>query len=747
MPTCSSELGRQRCASRAVPIGNPLFARVLQQDHARPRLQRHQVRAVADRRGAPASFADSAARNSLGGQAPQVSKPASGVRRGQRIGREVFPRPAARPAAGRIARRLGAPFERQPQPLGERGPLARRLVAERQDGVRERGAQIGMAGVPADLLQPRRPALAEGNHGRAQRPRQSQQQPAAARPSAPPRAKRRRWPRSRARGSRAAARDPRGRPAPAGCRRLRPPRRRRRSRSRDPRSRANRPPGATSVSAPTRSRREGRQRVERPHPDRRPFVSGQQRQRVPGGADLSPRAQPADPSVRRGHGKKHLRLVGRGVVRTQPVEQTRHGSRQRRNLGAEGGRQPQVRPRAMAAVAAEQVLELRRLAGERRGQRRLQRLVSKTFLSWAGGHGPAAYRGEGRPAVGIVGGLAIWAIRGPLLEHARRDGDPCFRPRTSGRIRVAGSVPCRRWANPSGCASGRVARAQCRMVAHRRARRDRRGAGPDRGRRRGGSAPRDRRRRAAVRRGRRRRGAGAPRSGDVALNKPLGCVTALRDPRHPTAYELLRGAPLFGELRPVGRLDLDTSGLLIWSTDGTEIQRLTHPKRAVPRTYQAALAGPFAPLPAKLVLDDGHEPQDQRARDAGARGGAPEPARSRPRQRRWRRSPSSAAPTTRSAGSSPRSAATCSASAVSASARSRCRAIWRPANTSCLPVGRSRDERSPRRAGRAGDPLEHRQRRADLSGRRRAASPGPPARVLARRKRGSPRRARLLGRG
>ena len=95
----------------------------------------------------------------------------------------------------------------------------------------------------------------------------------------------------------------------------------------------------------------------------------------------------------------------------------------------------------------------------------------------------------------------------------------------------------------------------------------------------------------------------------LALNKPLGCVTALRDPRHPTAYELLREAPLFGELRPVGRLDLDTSGLLLWSTDGTEIQRLTHPKRAVPRTYQAALAGPFAPLPAKLVLDDGHEPK------------------------------------------------------------------------------------------------------------------------------------------
>ncbi|HEY7374232.1 MAG TPA: pseudouridine synthase [Polyangia bacterium] len=94
----------------------------------------------------------------------------------------------------------------------------------------------------------------------------------------------------------------------------------------------------------------------------------------------------------------------------------------------------------------------------------------------------------------------------------------------------------------------------------------------------------------------------------VLLNKPVGCVTALRDPRHPTAYALLREAPLHGELRPVGRLDVDTSGLLLWTTDGAEIQRLTHPKRAVPRTYQAALARDHAPLPEALILDDGHRP-------------------------------------------------------------------------------------------------------------------------------------------
>jgi len=95
----------------------------------------------------------------------------------------------------------------------------------------------------------------------------------------------------------------------------------------------------------------------------------------------------------------------------------------------------------------------------------------------------------------------------------------------------------------------------------------------------------------------------------VLLNKPVGCVTALRDARHPTAYALLSGAPLHAELRPVGRLDADTSGLLLWTTDGAEIQRLTHPKRAVARTYHAALARAHRALPPDLVLDDGLRPR------------------------------------------------------------------------------------------------------------------------------------------
>ena len=95
----------------------------------------------------------------------------------------------------------------------------------------------------------------------------------------------------------------------------------------------------------------------------------------------------------------------------------------------------------------------------------------------------------------------------------------------------------------------------------------------------------------------------------VLQHKPVGVITALHDKHHPTAYALLEDAPLFGELRAVGRLDLDSSGLLLWTTDGPLIQRLTHPKRRVPRTYQAALAGPFRAPPPDMTLEDGHRPE------------------------------------------------------------------------------------------------------------------------------------------
>ncbi len=95
----------------------------------------------------------------------------------------------------------------------------------------------------------------------------------------------------------------------------------------------------------------------------------------------------------------------------------------------------------------------------------------------------------------------------------------------------------------------------------------------------------------------------------LRLHKPVGVVTAHEDARHPTAYALLRDAPLHRELRAVGRLDLDTSGLLLWTTDGTLLHRLTHPRYGVPREYHVGLAGEFEDPPADLRLDDGHAPR------------------------------------------------------------------------------------------------------------------------------------------
>ncbi len=95
---------------------------------------------------------------------------------------------------------------------------------------------------------------------------------------------------------------------------------------------------------------------------------------------------------------------------------------------------------------------------------------------------------------------------------------------------------------------------------------------------------------------------------DLMLHKPLGVVTAHEDARHPTAYALVTNAPLARDLRAVGRLDKETSGLLFWTTDGTLLHRMTHPRYAVPRTYHAALSGDFGEPGEGFRLADGHAP-------------------------------------------------------------------------------------------------------------------------------------------
>jgi 23S rRNA pseudouridine2605 synthase len=72
----------------------------------------------------------------------------------------------------------------------------------------------------------------------------------------------------------------------------------------------------------------------------------------------------------------------------------------------------------------------------------------------------------------------------------------------------------------------------------------------------------------------------------VALNKPLGYVTTASDERgRPTALDLVRDVP--ARLFPVGRLDRDSEGLLLLTTDGALTEWLTHPRHEIEKEYMA----------------------------------------------------------------------------------------------------------------------------------------------------------------
>ncbi len=75
----------------------------------------------------------------------------------------------------------------------------------------------------------------------------------------------------------------------------------------------------------------------------------------------------------------------------------------------------------------------------------------------------------------------------------------------------------------------------------------------------------------------------------LLLYKPKGYITTYTDPQgRPTVYDLVRDAEVW--LVPVGRLDLDSSGLLLMTNDTQFAERLTNPDYKVPKTYQVKCA-------------------------------------------------------------------------------------------------------------------------------------------------------------
>jgi 23S rRNA pseudouridine2605 synthase len=94
-----------------------------------------------------------------------------------------------------------------------------------------------------------------------------------------------------------------------------------------------------------------------------------------------------------------------------------------------------------------------------------------------------------------------------------------------------------------------------------------------------------------------------------ALNKPRGVVSTAKDTHgRPTVVDLV---PSDRRLYPVGRLDAETTGLLLLTDDGALAQRLTHPSFEVPKTYRARVLN--GPVPGRALhqlrtgvkLDDG----------------------------------------------------------------------------------------------------------------------------------------------
>ena len=77
----------------------------------------------------------------------------------------------------------------------------------------------------------------------------------------------------------------------------------------------------------------------------------------------------------------------------------------------------------------------------------------------------------------------------------------------------------------------------------------------------------------------------------VLMNKPQGYVTATEDKTEKTVMELLPEAYKHLDLKPVGRLDKATEGLLLFTNDGDLLHRLISPKKQVPKVYYARHEG------------------------------------------------------------------------------------------------------------------------------------------------------------
>lgn len=89
----------------------------------------------------------------------------------------------------------------------------------------------------------------------------------------------------------------------------------------------------------------------------------------------------------------------------------------------------------------------------------------------------------------------------------------------------------------------------------------------------------------------------------IMLNKPVGYVVSRDGQGSPTIYDLL--PPELHHLKPIGRLDKDSSGLLLLTNNGQLAHELTHPSFQKTKVYEVELDKPLEPLHRQMISDHG----------------------------------------------------------------------------------------------------------------------------------------------
>jgi 23S rRNA pseudouridine2605 synthase len=90
----------------------------------------------------------------------------------------------------------------------------------------------------------------------------------------------------------------------------------------------------------------------------------------------------------------------------------------------------------------------------------------------------------------------------------------------------------------------------------------------------------------------------------IAFNKPAGYVCSRRQQGdNPTIYDLI--PPQYHHLKPVGRLDRDSSGIILLTNDGNFAFNMTHPKFAKTKIYNVRLENELSPLHQQMINDHG----------------------------------------------------------------------------------------------------------------------------------------------